>query len=252
MHRNAAELGGVEKTDEVAANFEALPFAVNESDTEGDGSEDEGGAREEQRADEVPKTTPPSVGDETIQVGVAGSNGEVGGAGSVGSEGETKNPVSPATEGTVLNIAHSGPAVRVLKVPAALHGEYWLLLFPEHCRQRVICSLLVAYNSEAFQGYQLIKSFDNMLESSRVWGGGCVEEDEEEEEGAGVGGSDSDLHALLVKAWEAKVFPVIQRRFRNDQERKSGLEQIKGALQLGECLYVCVCMCVCACVFVCV
>jgi len=27
---------------------------------------------------------------------------------------------------------------------------------------------------------------------------------------------------------------VIQRRFRNDQERKSGLEQIKGALQLGE------------------
>lgn len=29
------------------------------------------------------------------------------------------------------------------------------------------------------------------------------------------------------------MFPVIQRRFRNDQERKSGLEQIKGALQLG-------------------
>ena len=36
-----------------------------------------------------------------------------------------------------------------------------------------------------------------------------------------------------MKAWETKVFPVIQRRFRNDQERKSGLEQIKGALQLG-------------------
>ena len=44
---------------------------------------------------------------------------------------------------------------------------------------------------------------------------------------------EEDLHALLVKAWETKVFPVIQRRFRNDQERKSGLEQIKGALQLG-------------------
>ena len=44
---------------------------------------------------------------------------------------------------------------------------------------------------------------------------------------------EEDLHALLVKAWEVKVFPVIQRRFRNDQERKSGLEQIKGALQLG-------------------
>lgn len=73
-----------------------------------------------------------------------------------------------------------------------------------------------------------------MLESGRVWPGGNVEE-EVEEEGTGVGGgSDSDLHALLVKAWEAKVFPVIQRRFRNDQERKSGLEQIRGALQLGE------------------
>ena len=29
------------------------------------------------------------------------------------------------------------------------------------------------------------------------------------------------------------MFPVVQRRFRNDQERKSGLEQIRGALQLG-------------------
>ena len=95
-----------------------------------------------------------------------------------------------------------------------------------------------------------------------------------------------------MKAWETKVFPVIQRRFRNDQERKSGLEQIKGALQLGmegiaqetvEFLYeenggipkdlhlptmddvkaelgkftiskvcVCVCVCVCVSVYVCV
>ncbi len=59
-------------------------------------------------------------------------------------------------------------------------------------------------------------------------------EDVEEEEGPSTAGEE-DLHALLVKAWEAKVFPVIQRRFRNDQERKSGLEQIKGALQLGAC-----------------
>ena len=44
---------------------------------------------------------------------------------------------------------------------------------------------------------------------------------------------EEDIHALLVKAWESKVFPVIQRRFRNEQERKSGLEQIRGALQLG-------------------
>lgn len=40
-------------------------------------------------------------------------------------------------------------------------------------------------------------------------------------------------YALLVKSWEQKVFPVIRRRFRNEAERKDGLEQIKGALQLG-------------------
>lgn len=47
-----------------------------------------------------------------------------------------------------------------------------------------------------------------------------------------------DHYALLVKAWETKVFPTIRRRFRNEAERKSGLDQIKGALQLGECLFL--------------
>jgi E3 ubiquitin-protein ligase HECTD4 len=46
-----------------------------------------------------------------------------------------------------------------------------------------------------------------------------------------------DHYALLVKAWEQKVFPVIKRRFRNEAERKDGLEQIRGALQLGELQY---------------
>ena len=64
-------------------------------------------------------------------------------------------------------------------------------------------------------------------------GGGSQEEESEEGEG-GSSPPEEDLHALLVKAWETKVFPVIQRRFRNDQERRSGLEQIKGALQLGK------------------
>jgi len=42
-----------------------------------------------------------------------------------------------------------------------------------------------------------------------------------------------DVNSLLVKAWETKVFPIIRRRFRNEAERKDGLEQIKGALSLG-------------------
>ncbi|XP_030847057.1 probable E3 ubiquitin-protein ligase HECTD4 [Strongylocentrotus purpuratus] len=53
--------------------------------------------------------------------------------------------------------------------------------------------------------------------------------DEEERDGEGQ----QDHVALLVRAWELKVFPVIRRRFRNEAERRSGLEQIKGALQLG-------------------
>jgi len=42
----------------------------------------------------------------------------------------------------------------------------------------------------------------------------------------------------LVKAWETKVFPTIRRRFRNEAERKSGLDQIKGALQLGMAMFI--------------
>ena len=78
-------------------------------------------------------------------------------------------------------------------------------------------------------------SFESMLESGPLIrpGGVVLEEEEEEEEGGRGSPPEEDLHALLVKAWEAKVFPVIQKRFRNDHERKSGLEQIKGALQLG-------------------
>ena len=75
-----------------------------------------------------------------------------------------------------------------------------------------------------------------MLESGPLIrpGGSSHQEEEEEEEGETRGvQAEGDLHGLLVKAWETKVFPKIQRRFRNDQERKSGLEQIRGALQLG-------------------
>ena len=78
-------------------------------------------------------------------------------------------------------------------------------------------------------------SYSNILECGPlVRPGGWDRGEEPEEEGTESSSpQDEDLHSLLVKAWETKVFPVIQRRFRNDQERKSGLEQIRGALQLG-------------------
>ena len=42
-----------------------------------------------------------------------------------------------------------------------------------------------------------------------------------------------DPRNLLVKAWESKVFPTIRRRFRSEADRRSGLEQIRGALMEG-------------------
>ena len=42
-----------------------------------------------------------------------------------------------------------------------------------------------------------------------------------------------DPRSLLVKAWESKVFPTIRRRFRSEADRRSGLEQIRGALMEG-------------------
>lgn len=73
-----------------------------------------------------------------------------------------------------------------------------------------------------------------MLESGPLVRPSRSTQEEESEGGDTSTPAEEDLHGLLVKAWETKVFPIIQRRFRNDQERKSGLDQIKGALQLGE------------------
>ena len=58
---------------------------------------------------------------------------------------------------------------------------------------------------------------------------------EEDSEGSDYGGHEQaeSVNALLVKIWESRVFPVIRRRFRNETERRDGLEQIKGALSLG-------------------
>jgi len=59
-----------------------------------------------------------------------------------------------------------------------------------------------------------------------------VDEDSDQDE-RDTDRPNDDKYLLLVKAWEQKVFPTIRRRFRNDVERKDGLEQIKGALMQG-------------------
>ena len=98
------------------------------------------------------------------------------------------------------------------------------------------------YNSEASTSYKLLPSYENLVEmgpdrksqQSGGGGGGGAQEDESDLEDGDDDQPSEDHHALLVKAWEQKVFPTIRRRFRNEAERKDGLEQIRGALQLGK------------------
>ncbi|KAK3804042.1 hypothetical protein RRG08_062412 [Elysia crispata] len=93
------------------------------------------------------------------------------------------------------------------------------------------------YSTEVSQNYKLLPSFDNfVLTGPDTMFSRPNEEDSDDETAASTGDESQQLedhYALLVKAWEQKVFPVIRRRFRNEAERKDGLEQIKGALQLG-------------------
>ena len=78
-------------------------------------------------------------------------------------------------------------------------------------------------------------SFNCMLDTT-LTGDEVVEMDVVEEKKTPQSkGKEEDPYDLLVAAWESKVFPIINQRFRNEQERKEGTEQIKGALRLGEC-----------------
>jgi hypothetical protein len=56
------------------------------------------------------------------------------------------------------------------------------------------------------------------------WHHVVIGEEEEEEE---------DMTEQLIQAWEREVFPRIHSRFRNSQERQTGYEQIRGALQFN-------------------
>lgn len=93
------------------------------------------------------------------------------------------------------------------------------------------------YSIEASQSYKLLPSFDNfVLTGPDSMFSRPTEEDSDDDTATSTGDESQQLedhYALLVKAWEQKVFPVIRRRFRNEAERRDGLEQIKGALQLG-------------------
>ncbi|XP_067256066.1 probable E3 ubiquitin-protein ligase HECTD4 isoform X7 [Chanodichthys erythropterus] len=100
------------------------------------------------------------------------------------------------------------------------------------CRIAAVVTAQQQYNSDASCHYKVELSYENLVVSGPNAHPPPIADDESDDE------DDEDIpredhYALLVKAWETKVFPTIRRRFRNEAERKSGLDQIKGALQLG-------------------
>uniref|UniRef100_A0A8C2Q3W7 HECT domain E3 ubiquitin protein ligase 4 n=1 Tax=Cyprinus carpio TaxID=7962 RepID=A0A8C2Q3W7_CYPCA len=100
------------------------------------------------------------------------------------------------------------------------------------CRIAAVVTAQQQYSSDASCHYKVELSYENLFVSGPNAHPPPIADDESDDE------DDEDIpredhYALLVKAWESKVFPTIRRRFRNEAERKSGLDQIKGALQLG-------------------
>ncbi|XP_041692213.2 probable E3 ubiquitin-protein ligase HECTD4 isoform X1 [Coregonus clupeaformis] len=100
------------------------------------------------------------------------------------------------------------------------------------CRIAAVAVAQQQYNSDSSCLYKVELSYENLVTSGPEAHPPLITDDESDDE------DDDDVpredhYALLVKAWETKVFPTIRRRFRNEAERKSGLDQIKGALQLG-------------------
>ncbi|XP_052243277.1 probable E3 ubiquitin-protein ligase HECTD4 isoform X2 [Dreissena polymorpha] len=102
------------------------------------------------------------------------------------------------------------------------------------CKTIPIPKPLKDYNPDNCKLYKLFNSYDSMLSTGPEAQTVLVSQDSlSDEESVEEEQNQEDHYVLLVKAWEQKVFPVIRRRFRNEAERKDGLEQIKGALQLG-------------------
>ncbi|KAK7506010.1 hypothetical protein BaRGS_00002732 [Batillaria attramentaria] len=101
------------------------------------------------------------------------------------------------------------------------------------CKTAVAPSAMKEYDGSQCLHYNRLLSYDNFVLTGPESQLQPVAEDDSDEEQVVDDSALEDHYALLVKAWEQRVFPVIRRRFRNEAERKDGLEQIRGALQLG-------------------
>lgn len=133
-----------------------------------------------------------------------------------GSDSDSEGPTTTSTSSSVVETrdikSHPGPPCKIASIPKPAKD----------------------YDVDLCLQYKLLESYDNFTStSSDSYIQPTSQEDESDEETGEDDQCSEDYYALLVKAWEQKVFPVIRRRFRNEAERKDGLEQIRGALQLG-------------------
>ena len=191
-HRNAADVEEGDTMEEVAANFDALPFAVGTSDSEGEevDGEAEGGAAG--MVVELAQTGPPTKKMKTP----------------IATVGEcTCNMNIPPTPLLLIfcplscNLAPSSIPSLTLSLPPS---SSLTLSLPPFLPSLLLFSLLSqpssppnlppscsppssppGYDAEASLSYQLVTSYDNMLESGPlVRPGGSGQEEESEEEGS--------------------------------------------------------------------
>ncbi|GFR88445.1 hypothetical protein ElyMa_006100100, partial [Elysia marginata] len=193
----------------VKANFGARPFAYAEGQQHRDAAEE---------ANDVLRDIRESFNHLPF-------SGLLGAGGSEDSESDSAETSTAQTQGSVALAGLSDPRESKSSPPKAPCS----IPQPQTSHKE--------YSIEASQNYKLLPSFDNfVLTGPDTMFSRPTEEDSDDDTASSAGDESQqmeDHYALLVKAWEQKVFPVIRRRFRNEAERKDGLEQIKGALQLG-------------------
>ena len=134
---------------------------------------------------------------------------------------------SSSTEDTVDKTADAVDSDRSTSLETAGHRRQ----SPQLARQAIRIKPVDFYNVK-----EVANQFRLELNGySRVFTGGktvqlqdtdWLDEEDDDEFDEMLDERGDDVNALLVKTWEEKVFPSIRRRFRNESERRDGLDQV--------------------------
>ena len=142
--------------------------------------------------------------------------------------GQNSNAVgSSSTEDTVDKTTDAVDSDRSTSLETAGHRRQ----SPQLARQAIRIKPVDFYNVK-----EVANQFRLELNGySRVFTGGksvqlqdtdWLDEEDDDEFDEMLDERGDDVNALLVKTWEEKGFPSIRRRFRNESERRDGLDQV--------------------------